>query len=198
MKIAIFSVISAVLAWKVPQISQTDSRAVAVIKAINSARANAVFTSGGAKPPALKWNQNLANCAYYSMNKGTPKFGITYYDSFGKVWCYRQTESFGTVTRWQSFTGGKEPSALNMTNMINGMLKERKGCVNPKGCCNGRRSDYGGEVEHYTQIMWAGTIQVGCGFGSKGLQCWFAKQGNMAGLDLCSSSTSTVGKVWTY
>jgi S-adenosylhomocysteine hydrolase len=113
----------------------------------------------------ITWSQELANCAYRSMALGKPmQMGVTYFTSKGEVWCNIQGP-FGTITKG---VATYEPLTAEMaTAMIDGMVTaEKKRCSNSKCCL---KSTTKGEIAHYTQIMWAGSLQVGCGYGSHGL-----------------------------
>ena len=129
-----------------------------------------------------------------------PKKGIAYYDFKGRLHCFIQGD-IGTITK-----GIKNGiTAKQATAMINGMVEaERKRCEDPKCCLV---STEAGEIAHYTQIMWATSLQVGCGSAAKGTQCWWALQGNIGArnpkknnrfeINLCQSPNVGKGIYWT-
>ena len=186
----------------VKQYSKDSAQGKAFVNAINAHRSQYKFYNS-TKVPIVTWNQNLANCAHKSMSMPegqVPKPGTAYYDFKGRLHCYVQG-AFGTITK-----GIKNGiTAQQATAMINGMVEaERKRCEDEKCCLVSKTK---GEIAHYTQILWATSVQVGCGSGASGTQCWWALQGNIGAnnpkknnrfeINLCQSPNSGKGKLWT-
>ena len=183
------------------RMNSKDPRTTAVLTAMNNARKAQNFTNP-AKIPNLVWNQNLANCATMSMAGYTSRPEELRSDLFfpmdpklnGSPGC-QLFQSIGTVTRYSGSGSGqwgppRKPDPSVFRSMVTGMMGERSRCYD-NTCCV--KSKTAGEVQHYTQIVWAKTRQVGCGYGVQGIQCWF-QQGNY-GLDLCKSTT-VAGPAW--
>ena len=128
--------------------------------------------------PGLKWSDSLAKSseAWANTLKGTCKIKHSHGQPYGENIYYA-----GPLTRVSSSRGTEtEVQQITSEMVVDAWGEEKKWYNRSSNSCSG------GECGHYTQVVWKGTSEVGCGMAycADDAQIWvcqYEKPGNVRG-----------------